>query len=32
MKYTTLGSTGTTVSRIWLGCMTLGLDSSEKYG
>lgn len=32
MKYTTLGSTGITVSRIWLGCMTFGLDSSEKYG
>lgn len=31
MEYTTLSSTGTTMSRIWLGCMTLGQDSSEKY-
>ena len=32
MEYTTLGSTGMTVSRITLGCMSFGLDSSSKYG
>jgi len=31
MEYTTLGDTGTSVSRIGLGCNTLGLDSSEKW-
>jgi len=31
MEYTTLGDTGTSVSRICLGCMTFGLDSSAKY-
>jgi aryl-alcohol dehydrogenase-like predicted oxidoreductase len=31
MEYTTLGSTGTSVSEIGLGCNTLGLDSSEKW-
>jgi aryl-alcohol dehydrogenase-like predicted oxidoreductase len=31
MEYTTLGDTGMSVSRIGLGCNTLGLDSSEKW-
>jgi len=31
MEYTTLGSTGASVSEICLGCMTFGLDSSSKY-
>ena len=31
MEYTTLGGTGTSVSRIGLGCNTLGLDSSERW-
>lgn len=31
MEYTTLGNTGMKVSRICLGCMSFGLDSSEKY-
>ncbi len=31
MKYTTLGDTGMTVSRLCLGCMSFGLDSSQKY-
>ncbi len=32
MEYTTLGTTGMTVSRITLGCMSFGLDTSSKYG
>jgi len=31
MQYTTLGSTGMTVSEICLGCMGFGYDSSSKY-
>lgn len=31
MEYTTLGDTGMSVSRIGLGCNTLGLDSSDKW-
>ncbi len=31
MEYTTLGNSGVSVSRICLGCMTFGLDSSSKY-
>ena len=31
MEYTTLGDTGMKVSRICLGCMGFGRDSSEKY-
>jgi aryl-alcohol dehydrogenase-like predicted oxidoreductase len=31
MEYTTLGDTGMSVSRIGLGCNTLGLDSSGKW-
>lgn len=31
MEYTTLGNTGMTVSRLCLGCMSFGLDTSQKY-
>jgi aryl-alcohol dehydrogenase-like predicted oxidoreductase len=31
MKYTTLGTTGTSVSQICLGCMGFGYESSSKY-
>jgi len=31
MEYTTLGDTGMEVSRLCLGCMSFGLDSSGKY-